>query len=291
MIGRGKKGILVLLVIFILVTCPSMIVQKTLLAKQNYNYKVAVLPEYLPIEIWQRLHPLMTYLEDSLGVRFELLIPRSFEQHIEMVKKGEADFSYQNPYVFLEIWEYSSPLTITEKGKGEIESRGVIITRHDSKINTIENLRRKKISVVSPYSAGGFVAQKAFLGERGIDVKSELSIIEAKGNKQENVIFDVLLQRTDAGFIEEEAVGRIESKGILSPGKIQEIKIIAYVEGIPNWIFSGNKKLPLNERKSVQKTLLNIPLDHPVLRTAKIRRFVPVRIDYLVGYRSKVQGK
>jgi phosphonate transport system substrate-binding protein len=287
--GMGKKGIFIFLVIIILVTFPSIVGQKALLAKENY--KVAVLPEYLPIEIWQRLHPLMTYLEDSLGVRFELLIPRSIEQHIEMVKKEEVDFSYQNPFVFLEIWEYSSPLTITEKGKGETEARGIIITRNDSRIKTIEDLKGKTVSVVSPYSAGGFVAQKVLLRKRGIDVSSELLIIEAQGNKQENVIFDVLLKRADAGFIEEEAVGRIESKGLLSPGKIQEIKIIAYAEGTPNWIFSGNKNLPLKERRNVQKTLLNIPLDHSVLRSAKIRRFAPVTIDYLVGYRSKVQGK
>ncbi|MBW2040263.1 MAG: phosphate/phosphite/phosphonate ABC transporter substrate-binding protein [Deltaproteobacteria bacterium] len=284
-----KRTIFISLMIFISFLFLLIGRPQPLLAKEIY--KVAFLPEYLPIEMWQRFNPLMTYLGDTLGVRFELIIPRNFEHHIELVKKGGVDFFYQNPYVFLEVWETSSPLTLTEKGKKwGIEFRGVIITRKASGINKIEDLKGKKVSIVSLHSAGGFIAQKVLLRGR-LDVYADLSIVEAKGNKQENVIFDVILKRADAGFVAEEVLGRIESKGLLSPGEVQEIKVIAYTDYIPNWVFSANKELPAEVKKMVQEALLNIPLGHPVLKAAKIRRFAPIPANYLEEYRAKIQGR
>ena len=288
MIGR-KKNTFILFVIFISFAFSQLVCRRPMVAQQIY--KVAVLPEYLAIEMWQRLQPLMTYLEDTSGVRFELIIPRSFEQHIEMVRKERVDFSYQNPYVFLQVWENSSPLTLTENRKGMLEFRGLIITRRDSGINGIEGLRGKKVSIVSLHSAGGFIAQKIFLQNRGLDVHADLSIVETSGNRQENVIFDVVLKRTHAGFVGEEVFGRIESKGLLSPGALREIKVIAYTKGIPNWVFSARKNLPLKVKKMVQETLLNIPFGHQVLKTAKIRRFAPIAVNHLQAYRAKVQSR
>ncbi len=286
---KERKRLLIVLVIFIFSIFSHVVFQQPLLAEETY--KIAVVPEYLRIEMWQRLNPLMTYLEDTLGVRFELVIPRSFEQHIEMVKRGEVDFSYQNPYVFIEVWEASSPLTLTEKGKeGGVESRGIIITRKDSGIKKIEDLKGKKISVVSLHSAGGFIAQRIFLAERGLVIYVDFTIVEAKENKAESVVFDVIQKKADAGFISGETLGRIESKGLLSPGETKDIQIIAHTEGTPNWVFSANKKLPAKAKKMVQEALLNIPVGHPVLRTNNIRRFVPVPANYLEQYQKKVKG-
>ncbi|RLB04760.1 MAG: hypothetical protein DRG50_08340 [Deltaproteobacteria bacterium] len=284
---KMKRMVFISFIIFISSMFPLRGQPQFLLAGEIY--KVAVLPEYLPIETWQRFHPLITYLEDISGIRFELIIPRTFRHHIKLVKKAEVDFSYQNPYVFLEVWKYSFPLTLTEKGKGEIEFRGVIITRQDSGINKIEDLKGKRVSIVSSYSAGGFIAQKTLLREMGMDVYTNLSIIETKDNRQENVIFDVILKKADAGFVAEETLERIESKGALSPGKMKELKVIAYTAGIPNWVFSANKKLPIYIHKKVQKILLNIPPGHPVLKAAKIRRFITIPVNYLEEYRAKVQ--
>ena len=154
---------------------------------------------------------------------------------------------------------------------------------------SIEDLKGKRVSIVSSYSAGGFIAQKTLLREMGMDVYTDLSIIETKDNRQENVIFDVILKKADAGFVAEETLERIESKGALSPGKMKELKVIAYTAGIPNWVFSANKKLPIYIHKKVQKILLNIPPGHPVLKAAKIRRFITIPVNYLEEYRAKVQ--
>ena len=73
MIGR-KKNTFILFVIFISFVFSQLVCRRLMVAQQIY--KVAVLPEYLAIEMWQRLQPLMTYLEDTSGVRFELIMPR-----------------------------------------------------------------------------------------------------------------------------------------------------------------------------------------------------------------------
>ena len=256
------------------------------LALSQEMYKVAVLPEYLPIELWQRFHPILMYLEDVIRARFELVIASSFEGHISLVKEGRVQFFYHNPYVFVQVWDYCSPLTITKQNKGAIESKGVIIARKDSHIEGITSLRGKRISVASTYSAGGFIAPKLLLEQNGLS-DADVFIVEAKGNQQENVLHDVLDRRAEAGFVNEAVLKRIESKGSLSPGRMQDLSILAYTEAVPNWVFCANKTLPMNIQEKVQKTLLNIPPDHPVLTDAQIEGFARVPVGFLDRYRAK----
>jgi len=54
-----------------------------------------------------------------------------------------------------------------------------------------------------------------------------------------------------------------------------EIKIIAHTEGIPNWIFGANKKLPTETQKRIQDAVLKIPVGTQALKADHIRRFVP----------------
>ncbi len=62
--------------------------------------KVAVLPLYSPLTIYKRYDPLMRYLSEKTGYEFKLVIPKNFEEFIQIVSEGKVNFSYQNPYVF-----------------------------------------------------------------------------------------------------------------------------------------------------------------------------------------------
>ncbi|MCI0469216.1 MAG: PhnD/SsuA/transferrin family substrate-binding protein, partial [Nitrospirae bacterium] len=62
--------------------------------------KVAVLPLYSAITLYDRYEPLMRYLSEKTGYEFKLVIPKDFEDFMRVVKSGNVDFSYQNPYIF-----------------------------------------------------------------------------------------------------------------------------------------------------------------------------------------------
>lgn len=242
--------------------------------------KVAILPLYSAITIYERYEPLMHYLSEHTGYEFKLYIPKDFEDFVSVVKSGKVDFSYQNPYIFSLISkDYDlKPLvtTIGEDTDGdgkrakktrEDTFRGVIIVRDNSNIKDINDLKGKKVLITSFKSAGGYLSQKIYLKQRGIDVDRDMTLIDAK--KQENVIFGVYRNEASAGFVRESAL--VVWKDAFDMSKI---RVLAETEPLPNWPFAVARDLPPHLVSKV-KTLLVELNNKKILDTAKISGFRP----------------
>jgi len=281
--GVGRRLLTSALVLCLLAGPASLMAQPA--------YHVAVSPEYLPIELWQRFNPLILYLEAAIRARFELLVPRSVEELIDLVKKREVAFSYQNPYVLVLTWEASVPLALTVGAHGATESRSVIIVRKNSGIIRLNQLKGGRVSVGSLYSAGGFIEPRILMSGQGVDVERDMTVVVAKGNKQETVLHDVLDGQAEAGFVDEEVLNRVESKGVLSPGQLQELTILAHTPSYPNWIFSAVNTVPDNMKKRMTEALLKVSHHKAVVDAARIQGFVPVPDTYLENYRKRMAGR
>lgn len=237
--------------------------------------KVAILPLYSPLTIYKRYDPLMRYLSEKTGYEFKLVIPKNFEEFIQIVSEGKVNFAYQNPYVFSIISKKYPvrPLAITvgedctrdEGICGTEKFRGIIITRKESNINNIYDLKGKKIMIVSPTSAGGYLSQKLYLERKGLNLNRDFKLIDAK--RQEKVIIGVYKGEADAGFIREAALS-VWSNEV----DISKIKILDYGDYLPNWPFSvvNNKDHELTEK--VKKLITELQ-DMTILNKAKLKAF------------------
>lgn len=255
------------------------VMQKNLTGRDYVEYhertvKVAVLPLYSAITLYDRYDPLMRYLSEKTGYEFKLLIPKDFEDFVRIVRSGKADFSYQNPYIFAGIRKDQDivPLVTTlgedhlAEGQGGGENfRGVIITRKDSSIGTLAGLRNRKVLITSPKSAGGYLSQKLFLAQHGIDADRDLKIVDAK--KQENVILGVYRGEADAGFVREAAL--VVWKDEVD---MKKIRVLARTTPLPNWPFAScsNRNPGLSDK--VRNILISLR-DKTVLDAAKISGF------------------
>lgn len=245
---------------------------KNLTGKNYLEYgkntvRVVILPLYSAITLFERFDPLMRYLTQKTGYEFKLVIPKDFEDFADIVRKGTVDFSYSNPYIYTELADkgfLTAFATTVLKESGDI-FRGIIITHKDSPIRTINDLKGKQVMVVSYKSAGGFIAQKLFLYESGIDVFKELKLID--GKRQEEVILNVYRKNVDAGFVRESALDVLKEE--IDLGKIH---ILARTPYIANWPFAFIRKTDEKLIAMVQKSLLELK-DEEVLSAAQITRF------------------
>lgn len=245
---------------------------KNLTGKNYLEYgkntvRVGILPLYSAITLFDRFDPLMRYLSRKTGYEFKLVIPKDFEDFAEIVRKGAVDFSYSNPYIYIQLADkgfLTAFATTVLKESGDI-FRGIIITHRDSPIRTLNDLKGKRVMVVSFKSAGGFLAQKLFLYENKIDVLRELTLIE--GKRQEEVILNVYLKKVDAGFVRESALDVMKEEIDL-----EKLRILVNTPYIANWPFAATR---LTDRKiiaAVQDSLLGLKEDG-VLSPAHITRF------------------
>ncbi|HMK61049.1 MAG TPA: phosphate/phosphite/phosphonate ABC transporter substrate-binding protein [Dissulfurispiraceae bacterium] len=236
--------------------------------------RFAVLPLYPATTIYRRYEPLMRYLSDKTGYEFKLLIPRDFEEFTQVIKSGTVDFSYQNPYVYAQIdREYHIAALVSSIGRSDEESggdesfRGVIIARNDSRVKSVDDLKGKRVMIVSPKSAGGFLSQKIFLARKGINVDRDLTIIDAK--RQERVILGVYNGQADAGFVREAALQVLKDEIDMS-----NIKILATTSPLPNWPIASTSKNNPALASMVRQLLIRID-DSTILNAAHIRKFKP----------------
>jgi phosphonate transport system substrate-binding protein len=247
---------------------------KNLTGKNYLEYgknsiKVAILPLYSAITLFDRFDPLMRYLTRKTGYEFKLVIPHDFEDFFDMVARGEVQFTYSNPYIYIQLADHgylSAFANTVILGSGDI-FRGIIITHKSSPVRTLDDLRGRRVMVVSYKSAGGFLAQKLLLNENGIDVFKDLQLTE--GKRQEEVILNVYRKTVDAGFVRETALDVLKDEIDLG-----EIRIVARTPYIANWPFADSRSTDRRIVEAVRRSLLDLR-EKPVLSAAKIEAFKP----------------
>lgn len=255
-----------------------LLVSITLISAPLYGatYKLSMLPRYSSEEINQRITPLARYLSDKTGHQIKVVITSDFSQYEKQLKKGTIDLGYENPYIYTLVSESHEVLAMAVKGKNKDKFRGIVITRTDSPLSGLKDLKGKTVSIVGYTSAGGYLSQKLSLMEEGIDVKTEINITEAINNKQENVILAVYTGEADAGFIRESARHKVD--GYIAASRI---KVVAECAWLPNWSFSVKRTLPAKLKKEIQAALLDLKANHDIMKALKIDGFKPaVDQDY-----------
>jgi phosphonate transport system substrate-binding protein len=230
---------------------------------------LAVTPRFAPEEILARVTPLKERLEATLGQTIELVIAPDFKDFEKRLKSGQIDIAYVNPTLYPSASDVQDAVAMSSEGTSGARLRGVIITRADSNIVSLEDLKGQSVAVVSLKSTGGYLSQKVTLEKAGIDM-ADLHIEEALDNKQENVVLSVFYGDVNAGFINEDALHIADS--YVPPNQIRVIQRTAWM---PNWAISVKRTLPDAVKAKIRDTVVGLKADDPALKAMKIKAFVP----------------
>ncbi|GBE12024.1 ABC transporter, phosphonate, periplasmic substrate-binding protein [bacterium BMS3Bbin14] len=232
------------------------------------SYKLSMLPRYSPGEINKRITPLAKLLSKVLHVTVEPTIVMNFDQYTKHLNKGDIQIGYENPYIYVLVSGAHEVLAMAVKGKSGDKFRGIIITKRGSNIKDLADLKGKRIAIVSRTSAGGYLSQKLTLMKNGIDLEKDCNVFAVTNNKQENVIISVFIGEADAGFIRESALSRAAI--FVPPSQIVVINRSAW---LPNWALSVSRSFSKKQKEAIQKVLLSLKKDGPVLKALKIDSF------------------
>jgi len=233
-------------------------------------YPIAMLPLHAPEEVLGRITPLAAYLSAQTGMDIRAVIHRNYGDYENRALSGDLALGYQNPSVYIRISHVHEALAIAEDTIGGTRFRGLIITTTDSPIQTLSDLKGKRISIVGRTSTGGYLSPSLTLRKAGLDPEKDCRIMEAADNTQENVIFSVHIGEADAGFIRESALHMANT--YIPPGRI---RVLAEGEWIPNYCLSVRRDLPEAAKQSIRKALLALEPGHPVLQSLHILRWHP----------------
>ncbi len=172
-----------------------------------------------PTVMFQMFRPILDaaqeFISKELGqpIQIELLISADYEGTIEDLIRGKVDMARVGPasYVTIKEKEPGTSILAMELVGGKKEFDGYVITRKNSTIQTLADLKGKSFAFGDSFSTIGRYLPQALLVQAGIRSK-DLKKMEYV-DRHDKVATGVLNGDFDAGAIKEETFAKFESQG------------------------------------------------------------------------------
>jgi len=139
----------------------------------------------LPNEAKRDLGLLQKELEKRLGLTVRVWVPKDYSDLVDGFKRGEVDFAFFTALLFLQAEREAGAKALLKKVYGRSEFYySAVITRADSKIRRLQDLKGKKIGFVDPKSTSGFLYPRVLLRAAGLDASpgraASVTVLESK---------------------------------------------------------------------------------------------------------------
>jgi len=220
----------------------------TLACGRNGSSTKALRVGFVPAEdaqqVMQNAQPLVDILRKELGMEIEPFVATDYTGIVEALRVHKLDVAFLAPasYVLAKN-EADIKVIMKSERKGIPFYYAAIITRADSGIKTLDDLRGKTFAFGDTLSTTGHVFPRKMLKERGIDPTRDLKQILYSGGHDATVLA-VLNGKVDAGATYANSPDGNDTawmRYLKDPADVKRIRAIAFSEPIPadNLVVSG----------------------------------------------------
>lgn len=192
---------------------------------------IGMVPYNNPTEIINKFEKIKGYLEKEMGVKIEVSVAPDYIGLIEAMKEKKVDIGYYGPFSYVagEKELNLDPLVVSYRKGAGTSYYSLIITKMDSGIKTIDDLKGKKYAFVDPGSTSGYIIPFAMFKSRDITVEKNFSYIQYAGS-HDSVALSVLNGKVDAGSMDDIVLNHMIEAGKL---KKNDLNVIWKSEPIP----------------------------------------------------------
>jgi phosphonate transport system substrate-binding protein len=229
--------------------------------KDNKTVYFGVIPRDNPRIMYEKYQPLLDYLATKTSYKYELVLKKNYEETINSLSSGETTVALLDPLTYLEAHaKYGAVSILKSRGvDGTTSYRSVIITKKDSPVRTLADLKGKSVAFASSKSASGNLMPRYLLADAGIHLK-DLSDY-ANFDYHDSVVKAVLKGRYTAGAVRESVAKKYMKLGLT---------VIAESESIPMGPLVAGPNTPYAVIGNIKKALLGLdpkkPDDQAVLK-------------------------
>ena len=247
-----KKVLTIIITCLLMVSCSSPEKSK----QELPTYKIGFMICNSEKETLERFIPLTAYLSKKLGVNFEPVAIDTINFTKEM---DTLDFTHTNSLLYINLHRFHGVEILAAENKGSLGrySQGIIITRKDSGIEKIEDLKGKTMIFGPALGPTGFMSQIDLLQQAGLDPDEDLAFytIPSGSFKHEKVAYGVLFERYDAGALPLDDLEIMVEDGRID---MDDFNIIARAEPIAYCNFGASQKTDEAFAQKFKNTILAI---------------------------------
>ena len=217
-----------------------------------------VISRFPPTLIYQGYQPLMDYLTANTAYHFKLKLSGSYQQAVEQLARGEVAAAFLGSYIYVLTRRKYGLRCILKPLNENFEPyfHSVLITRTDSPIYSIQDLKGKKLALPSDQSFSGNWLPRYELLKYGLKV-SDLDSIHHFAHHH-TVVYQVLKGYFDAGVVKDRVAREYLNRGI---------RIFAFSEPIPGSPIVVSRQSDPAVVQAIRATLLKIDVQQEKYRS------------------------
>jgi phosphonate transport system substrate-binding protein len=203
----------------------------------------------IPAVMHQRLRPLASYLEQELGRPVSVKPSSDLSKAADDVANGHVDISYLTPMAYLKAQEKNKVRVIAKAlTKGQDSFRLMLVTRHDSPIQSPRDLAGKRFA----FGDAAAVLQRAVVVNAGVRLE-ELGSYRYLGH-YDNIARGVASGDFDAGILKDTTAEQWRAKGL---------RVIHQSPPLPPYNITVSRALDEKTRNQISAALLKLSSANP----------------------------
>lgn len=217
--------------------------------------------------------PFADYLSEKLGMDVNVTLATDYSTIVEAMASGKVDLGIMPPAAYVQARNLDAAEAILssqlvkydedteEPIEGEYTStfKGEVLVKADSDMESLEDLKGKKIATLSPNSASGYIYPVAEMKDLGIDPLTDCTLTTVNDIPSEMTA--VLNGQQDACFVFQGARYVFSSK-FTDYDLYKDLKVLYLTEGdIPNDAIAVQPSMDDDLKAQIKDVFLNMADD------------------------------
>lgn len=244
--------------------------------------RFSIIPTEETIQELTLYKPVIDLLSQNTGKKIEFYMPTSYASVVEAMIGGWVDIGVHGPNSYVLAREKDPTIEVFAtyaKRPGHLQEEGpgyraVLITRKDSKFNSIESLKGATIALTDPAStSGNLIPRVLFRKEVGMELDAYFGKVVYTGEHDKSTIA-VHENKVDAAFVATHRFDNVVDRGLV---KLDEFNVLWKSPPVPQDPFTYRGKLCDDLKATIKKTFLTLQ-NHPeakqFLDNVKANKFV-----------------
>lgn len=197
--------------------------------------RFGIIPFESAEELIKNINPMLEVIGEGMGMEIKPYISADYTGVVEAFRNNRLDAAFLSPASYVMARKEAGVKVILKSQRGgNPYYYGAIITRKDSGINDVKDLKGKSFAFGDPLSTSGHVFPKMIMLKNNINPETDFKNVLFSGAHDATVLA-VLNKKVDAGstFSDDHSGSKGSWTRYLKPEEVEQLKVIAVTEPIP----------------------------------------------------------